>query len=471
MERIADIGVVGLGTMGENLALNLASNGFKTVVYNRHHPSGEDPAERFMAANGSNPNLAAARSLRDLTGALETPRIVLLMIKAGSPVDDTIDELLPFLTPGDIVIDGGNSFYKDTERRVKRLGDSGIRMVGCGISGGAYGARHGASIMPGGNIEAWQVIRPILQAIAAELPDGTPCCEWMGNGGSGHFVKMVHNGIEYGDMQLIAECFDLLSLAGNSLDRTAEIFDEWNRGDLQSYLIEITPKILRYKDTDGTPLLLRISDRAGNKGTGIWCVEAALQSGTNLNLIAEALFMRLLSNRKTLRQEAARYYPEEKFFVELSPRQVGNALYAARFISYAQGFGLLRQASDYYGWHLPLASIATIWREGCIIRSRFLAEIAEAYDNQPELSDMLFADKFRDRLVSLLPAWREVVSTAIQSGVAVPCLSGGIAYFDALRRQQLPTSLIQAQRDFFGAHTYERNDQPEKQFFHTDWDR
>lgn len=467
----ANIGLIGLAVMGENLALNMESKGFTVAVYNRNAPGEEGIADRFVNGRGKGKHFIAAHSIEQLVDAVERPRKIMMMVKAGAPVDELIGQLMPFLSPGDVIIDGGNSDFHDTERRVKVVEKKGFYFVGTGISGGEEGALHGPSVMPGGSPEAWPLVKDILQGIAAKLDDGTPCAEWIGSGGAGHFVKMVHNGIEYGDMQLISEAYSLLkNRKGLDNDSLAIVFDEWNGGELDSFLIEITAHILRYRDTDGEPLLDHILDVAGQKGTGKWSAIAAMDENNPLTLITEAVYARLLSAMDAERTRAARLFPEkvavnEDLFVE----EVRQALYAAKLISYAQGFSLLGSASKRYGWGLDFGTIARIWRKGCIIRSVFLQKITEAYEKNPDLENLLFDDFFRTKIQAALPSWRKVVAEGALSGIALPAMSAALSYFDGLRTRHSAANLIQAQRDYFGAHTYERTDRERGHFFHTNW--
>ena len=467
----ADIGLIGLAVMGENLALNIESRGYRVAVYNR------TPAKTraFMAGRAAGKRFTAAESLQDLVQRLKPPRRVMLMVKAGAPVQATIDGLIPLLERGDILIDGGNSNYRDTERRVAEVERQGLLYVGTGVSGGEEGALKGPAIMPGGSQAAWNPLRPLFEAIAARAPDGTPCCRWMGPGGAGHFVKMVHNGIEYGDMQIIAEAYhimrDMLKLPGGAMQT---VFEGWNRGDLQSYLIEITAAILAFREADGEPLLERILDAAGQKGTGRWTVAAALDLGVPLTLIGESVFARCLSALKDERTTAAGILspPASRPAVD-DPRgfvaDLEQALLAAKIISYAQGFALLREASATYGWALDHSDIAMVWRSGCIIRSGFLDAIARAFHDAPDLTNLVLAPYFREKLAHAQTGWRRVTAAALQHGIPVPALAGALTYYDGLRCANLPANLLQAQRDFFGAHTYERVDRPRGTFFHTEW--
>lgn len=467
----ADIGLIGLAVMGENLALNMESKGFTVAVYNRNFPGEEGVVESFIKGRGKGKHFIGTHSIEQLVESVKRPHIIMMMVKAGAPVDELISQLVPYLSPGDVIIDGGNSDFHDTERRVMQLQEKGIYFVGTGISGGEEGALHGPSVMPGGAPEAWPLVKDILQGISAKLDDGTPCCEWIGSGGAGHFVKMVHNGIEYGDMQLISEAYTLLKHRKElDNDALAIVFDEWNGGELDSFLIEITANILRFRDEDGKPLLDKILDIAGQKGTGKWSALAAMDENDPLTLITEAVYARLLSALYAERKKASGLYPEqvevnENLYIE----EVRQALYAAKLISYAQGFSLIRRASEHYGWNLDFGTIARIWRKGCIIRSAFLQKITEAYTKNPELENLLFDDFFRSKIQLSLLSWRKVVAEGALSGVALPAMSSALNYFDGLRTLHSSANLIQAQRDYFGAHTYERTDYERGHFFHTNW--
>ena len=470
----SDIGLIGLAVMGENLALNFESKGFTVSVYNRPHDGQESVVDRFMRERGKGRRFVATHSVQELVASLKRPRKVMLMIRAGQPVDEVIRELLPHLEAGDIIIDGGNSDFRDTERRVKEVEEKGLLYVGAGISGGETGALTGPSIMPGGSKKAWRWVKGLLQSIAARLDGGMPCCQWIGSGGAGHYVKMVHNGIEYGEMQLIAECYHILKEGGGfDNGRIADIFETWNQGELNSYLLGITAEICRKKDEEGAYLLDRIRDVAGQKGTGKLAVFSALEEGDPLTLIAEAVYARFLSSVPEEREKAAAYYAST-FSDSYRERSgltdwLGDAFYAARLVSYAQGFSLLRRASAHYGWELDFGLLAKVWRKGCIIRSAFLKQITRAYGVAPGLENLLFDDFFRQRLTEALPAWRRVVAGCLSSGLPVPCLASALTYFDGLRTSRSAANLIQAQRDYFGAHSYERTDAPRGQFFHTDW--
>jgi 6-phosphogluconate dehydrogenase len=465
-----DLGLIGLAVMGQNLVLNMADHGFRVAVFNRT----PTVVDAFLAGPAKGRPVAGAGSLPELVEMLKRPRRVMLMVKAGAPVDDLIDRLIPLLEPGDVIIDGGNSFFQDSMRRSKTVEAQGIRYVGMGVSGGEEGARHGPSIMPGGSAGAWPIIREIFQAIAAKVEDGSPCCEWVGESGSGHFVKMVHNGIEYGDMQLIAESYHLMEAGlGLANEQMAQHFAAWNQGKLGSYLVEITRDILLYKDGDGLPLLDKILDTAGQKGTGRWASDTALEMGVPLSLITEAVLARSLSAQKQERVRASRvlgnriepYSEDAQAFVN----ELGQALYAAKIVSYAQGFMLLRAAAQEYQWNLNYGEIALLWRGGCIIRSVFLGRIKEAFASDPQLSNLLLDPYFCAEIQQALPAWRHVVAQAVSSGIPVPALSSALAFYDGYRQDVLPANLIQAQRDYFGAHGYERVDQPDGTPFHTDW--
>lgn len=466
----ADIGLIGLAVMGENLVLNMESHGFTVAVYNRT----VEKVDNFINGRGKGKNIIGTHSLEELVASLKKPRKVMLMVKAGKPVDDFIELLIPLLEPGDIIIDGGNSHFHDTIRRTKYVEEKGLLYIGTGVSGGEEGALRGPSIMPGGSPKAWEHVKPIFQAIAAKVADGTPCCDWVGENGAGHFVKMVHNGIEYGDMQLICETYQIMKdLLGLSYDEMHNIFKEWNEGELESYLIEITRDILAYKDEDGQPLVEKILDAAGQKGTGKWTVIASLDAGIPLTLIGEAVYARSLSALKAERVYASSVIkgPTPKFegdknqFIE----DLRKALYASKIISYAQGFMLMRQAAKDYGWNLNYGGIALMWRGGCIIRSAFLGKIKEAFDNNPELSNLLLDPFFKEKVESSQQSWRRVVSTAINNGIWIPAFSTALNFFDGYRNGRLPANLLQAQRDYFGAHTYERIDRPRGEFFHTNW--
>lgn len=468
----ADIGLIGLAVMGQNLILNMNDHGYTVVAFNRT----VEKVDAFTAGPAKNTRVIGAHSLEEFFKVMKRPRKVMFMVKAGAPVDELIEECLPFLEKGDIIIDGGNSYFHDSERRYRSLKEKGILFVGAGISGGEEGARHGPSIMPGGNPEAWPIIKPIFQAIAAKAEeDGKPCCEWVGEGGAGHYVKMVHNGIEYGDMQLICEAYDLLKrLLGCTEKELQEIFMKWNKGDLKSYLIEITAHIFSHKDEEGAALIDKILDVAGQKGTGKWTGIEALELGIPVTLIGEAVFARCLSSLKEDREKASKLYSQPPIIdfkgeKEQFIRETGLALYGSKIISYAQGFMLMRAAALQMKWNLNYGEIALIWRAGCIIRSKFLNDIAEAFKKDLKLPSLLFDEFFNKAIQSVEAGWRNVVSRAISVGIPMPCFSTALAFFDGYRTARLPANLLQAQRDFFGAHTYERVDAPRGKYFHTNW--
>lgn len=474
MQKKADVGIIGLAVMGENLALNMESRGFTVAVYNRTVPGVEEGVvERFVNGRGQGKNFIGSARIEDFVESIAAPRKIMMMVKAGKPVDELIEQLLPLLDKGDILIDGGNSHFPDTTRRTKYLESKGILFVGTGVSGGEEGALRGPSIMPGGSPAAWPHVKPILQAIAAKV-DGTPCCDWVGEDGAGHFVKMVHNGIEYGDMQLICEAYQVMrELLEMPAGEMHEVFKKWNAGDLNSYLIEITANILAFKDADGEPLVEKILDTAGQKGTGKWTSIVSLDLGVPLTLISEAVFARCLSAQKNERIEASKTLrgPGRRFTGDRDAflGDLEQALYAAKLISYTQGFVLFHEAAKEYGWNLNYGGIALLWRGGCIIRSAFLGKIKEAFDKNPGLSNLLLDPFFGERIERAQQAWRRVVSEAALHGVWTPALSTGLFYYDGLRNPQLPANLLQAQRDYFGAHTYERIDSPRGRFFHTNW--
>lgn len=465
----ADIGLIGLAVMGENLVLNMESKGFTVAVFNRTTSKVTD----FINGRAKGKNIIGTYSIEELCASLSKPRKVMLMVKAGQPVDDFIEKLLPHLEEGDVIIDGGNSHFPDTARRCNYVESKGLLYIGTGVSGGEEGALNGPSMMPGGSPAAWPIVKPILQSICAHVGDD-PCCDWVGEGGAGHFVKMVHNGIEYGDMQLICEAYQLMrDVLGMSADEMHEVFAEYNKTELDSYLIEITRDILAYKDTDGAPIVDKILDTAGQKGTGKWTGIAALDEGIPLTLIGEAVFARCLSAMKEERVNASKVFPHEKPVFEGDKKafieDIRKALYAAKIISYAQGYTLMRSAAKTYGWKLNYGGIALMWRGGCIIRSVFLGKIKEAFDKNPELSNLLLDPYFEETVKTLVPAWRNVAATAVRCGVPVPAMCSALNYFDGYTTENLPANLLQAQRDYFGAHTYERVDQPRGEFFHTNW--
>ena len=465
----ADIGLIGLAVMGQNLVLNMNDHGFKVAVYNRT----TRVVDEFLEGPAKDTLVVGTHSLEALVDSLSSPRIVMLMVKAGEVVDQYIDKLVPLLAAGDIIVDGGNSLFTDTNRRTASLKAQNISYIGTGVSGGEEGARHGPSIMPGGDKAAWPIVKPIFQAISAHV-DADPCCEWVGDNGAGHYVKMVHNGIEYGDMQLICEAYQLLSEGlGLSADEMHEIFTDWNKGELSSYLIEITSNILAYKDVDGLPLVDKILDTAGQKGTGKWTGINALDLGIPLTLIGESVFARCLSAQKSERVKAAQILPKtvSSFSGDKSVmiNAIRDALYAAKIISYAQGFRLMREASKEYNLSLNYGEIALMWRGGCIIRSQFLNDIKQAYVANPDLENLLLADFFIDAMKRADAGWRKAVVMGIELGIPTPAFSSALAYYDGYRTERLPANLLQAQRDYFGAHTYERTDKPRGEFFHTDW--
>jgi len=465
----ANIGLIGLAVMGQNLVLNMNDHGFKVAVYNRTTST----VDEFLEGPAKNTQVVGIHSLEELVDSLESPRIVMLMVKAGDVVDQYIDKLTPLLSAGDIIVDGGNSLFTDTNRRTASLKEKKINYIGTGVSGGEEGARNGPSIMPGGNKAAWPTVKPIFQAISAQV-NGEPCCEWVGDNGAGHYVKMVHNGIEYGDMQLICEAYQLMSEGlGLSADEMHEIFAEWNQGELSSYLIEITANILAYKDEDGEPLVDKILDTAGQKGTGKWTGINALDLGIPLTLIGESVFARCLSAQKPERVTAAKLLPKRTQVFTGDKKAMINAihdaLYAAKIISYAQGFRLMREASKEYKLSLNYGEIALMWRGGCIIRSQFLNDIKQAYKDNPDLENLLLADFFVNAMKKADEGWRKAVILGIELGIPTPAFSSALAYYDGYRAERLPANLLQAQRDYFGAHTYERVDQPRGEFFHTDW--
>ena len=461
----SDIAVVGLAVMGANLALNLADSGRRVTVYNRT----TSVTDEFIAGEASEKDMVPAHTLEEMVSSLRSPRVILLMVKAGPPVDYVIEDLLPLLESGDIVIDGGNSLFTETARRYERLAEKGIRYLGIGVSGGEEGARHGPSIMPGGDPDAWPVVEGMLKGIAAVAPDGSPCCEWIGPGGAGHFVKMVHNGIEYGDMQVIAEAYDLMRRGlGMSPKEIGDVFSRWNEGRLRSYLVEITADILRTEEA-GAPIIDRILDAAGQKGTGKWTVIASMESAEPTTLVAEAVYARIVSSDPVRRARTAGLFDTPTGRLEgVAVEDIETALYASKIISYAQGFRLLKSASDEHGWDLDMGTIASIWRAGCIIRAAFLEDITAAYEGANP-ADLVETPFFTDALRASEPAWRRVVAGAVGSGIPSPAYSSALAYFDGIRSRRLPADLIQAQRDFFGAHTFERVDKPRGEFFHHVW--
>jgi 6-phosphogluconate dehydrogenase len=469
-EATADIGLIGLAVMGQNLVLNMADHGFTVAVFNRTVSKVDD----FLAGEAKGKTILGAHSIEEFVSLLKKPRRVMLMVKAGEAVDQFINRLLPALEDGDIIIDGGNSNFQDTIRRTEHVEGKGKLYIGTGVSGGEEGARHGPSLMPGGSPPAWPHIRRIFQAIAAKVSDGSPCCDWVGENGAGHFVKMVHNGIEYGDMQLICEAYSMMQAIGMTAAEMHEVFAAWHEGELNSYLIEITRDILaKTDDQTGQPMVDVILDTAGQKGTGKWAVMTALDTGMPLTLIGEAVFARCLSAMKEERVAAAKALrgPKAAFrgdrakFIE----DIRQALYASKICSYAQGYQLMRAAADEFGWNLNYGGVALMWRGGCIIRSQFLGKIKEAFDRRPNLVNLLLDPYFKSAVRKAQSAWRRTLTKAVKMGVPVPAFSSALAFYDGYRRERLPANLLQAQRDYFGAHTYERVDKPRGQFFHTNW--
>ena len=470
MMKKADIGLIGLAVMGENLVMNMESKGFTVAVYNRTG----DKVTNFVEGRAKGKNIIGTYSLEELAANLEKPRKVMMMVKAGAAVDALIEQLLGVLEEGDIIIDGGNSHFPDTMRRTAYVESKGLLFVGCGVSGGEEGALNGPSLMPGGSVAAWPFVKPIFQSICAKVENGDPCCDWVGENGAGHFVKMVHNGIEYGDMQLICEAYHLMRDGlGMSAEEMHKVFADWNEGELDSYLIEITRDILGYKDEKGETTVDYILDAAGQKGMGKWTVISALDEGVSLTLIGEAVFSRCLSAVKNERVKAARRFPraipafegDKEAFIEC----IRKALYASKIISYAQGYAVMRSAAQTHGWNLNFGGLALMWRGGCIIRSVFLGKIKDAFDKNPELENLLMDDYFANVIEELVPAWREVISYAVKVGIPMPAFSSALNYFDGYTTECLPANLLQAQRDYFGAHTYERIDCPRGQVFHTNW--
>jgi 6-phosphogluconate dehydrogenase len=476
MQPTGDIAMIGLAVMGQNLILNMNDHGFTVVAYNRT----VDKVDHFLANEAKGTKVIGARSIQEMVANLKRPRRVMMLVKAGKAVDDFIEQVIPHLAPGDIIIDGGNSLFEDTNRRVKHCESKGLLYVGSGVSGGEEGARRGPSIMPGGSPQAWPAVKEIFQAVSAKVDGGVPCCDWVGEQGSGHYVKMVHNGIEYGDMQLICEAYNIMKNAlGMSADEMHAVLADWNKGELDSYLIEISRDILARKDTDGSPLVDRILDTAGQKGTGKWTVINSQDLGIPTTLMAEAVYARSVSALKDERVKAARKLkgprptltaiaanPAKKAaFIE----DIRHALYASKIVSYAQGYMLMRAAGKEYGWNLNYGGIALMWRGGCIIRSRFLGKIKDAYDNNPKLTNLMLDDFFRGEIRKCQKGWRNIVATAAKKGIPVPAFGTALAFYDQYRSAVLPANLLQAQRDYFGAHTYERTDKPRGEFFHTNW--
>jgi 6-phosphogluconate dehydrogenase len=470
MEPTADIALIGLAVMGQNLILNMNDHGYTVVAYNRT----TSKVDEFLAKEAKGTQVVGAHSIEEMVKKLKRPRRVMMLVKAGKPVDEFIDQLIPHLEPGDIIIDGGNSLYDDTIRRTKYVESKGLLYIGTGVSGGEEGARRGPSIMPGGSPAAWPHVKEIFQSVAAKVEGGAPCCDWVGENGAGHYVKMVHNGIEYGDMQLICEAYDLMSRGlGMTADEMHQVFAEWNKGDLDSYLIEITAEILAKKDDDGTPLVDKILDTAGQKGTGKWTVISSQELGIPITLMAEAVYSRCVSALKDERVKAARKLkgPRPKISGDRTKliEDIRQALYASKIVSYAQGYMLMRAAAKEYNWNLNYGGIALMWRGGCIIRSRFLGKIKEAYDNNPKLSNLMLDDFFRGAIKNSQKSWRNIVALAAKKGIPVPAFSTALAFYDSYRSARLPANLLQAQRDYFGAHTYERLDKNRGEFFHTNW--
>ncbi len=466
----ADIALVGLAVMGENLVMNMESKGFTVAVYNRT----TEKVKAFVKGRAAGKNIIGCYSVEELVANLEKPRKVFMMVKAGSAVDALIDQLIPHLEEGDILIDGGNSHFPDTIRRTAYVESKGLLYVGCGVSGGEEGALNGPSMMPGGSPAAWEFVKPIFQGICAKVEDGAACCDWVGENGAGHFVKMVHNGIEYGDMQLICEAYQLMRDGlGMTNEEMHEVFSEWNKTELDSYLIEITRDILGYKDEKGEAVVDYILDTAGQKGTGKWTGISAMDEGVPLTLIGEAVFARCLSAQKAERVTASKVFTknipafegDKAAFIEC----IRKALYASKIISYAQGYTLMRTAAQTNNWNLNYGGIALMWRGGCIIRCVFLGKVKESCDKDPALDILLLDDYFAETIQTLVPAWREVVAYAVKAGIPMPAFSSALSYFDGYTTESLPANLLQAQRDYFGAHTYERSDQPRGQFFHTNW--
>jgi 6-phosphogluconate dehydrogenase len=470
-EATCDIGLIGLAVMGQNLVLNMNDHGYKVAVFNRT----TSQVDEFLADEAKGTEIVGCHSIAEMCAQLKTPRRVMIMVKAGDVVDQTIEQIVPHLDKGDIIIDGGNSLFTDSNRRTKDLASKGLLFIGTGVSGGEEGARFGPSIMPGGDPAAWPAVKEIFQAIAAKVEDGTPCCDWVGEGGAGHYVKMVHNGIEYGDMQLIGEAYQLLKDAlGLTPDEFAEVFHEWNKGELDSFLIEISETIFAKKDEDGEPMIDKILDTAGQKGTGKWTAISALDLGMPVTLIGESVFARCLSALKEERVAASKVLEGPARIKNASGKEefieeVRRALYCSKMISYAQGYMLLRAAEKEEGWNLNMGGVALMWRGGCIIRSAFLGDIKKAYDKNPKLTNLLMDDFFSSALNKYQAGWRKAIVHAIEIGVPTPAFSTALAFYDGYRTARLPANLLQAQRDFFGAHTYERVDKPRGQFFHTNW--
>lgn len=470
MKGDSDIGLIGMGVMGENLIMNMNDHGFLVSCWNRTTSKVDD----FMDGSAKGSKVRGFHELSKFVSSLKSPRRVMLMIKAGQPVDDIISELLPLLEKGDIIIDGGNSYFPDTERRCSELKTKGIHFVGMGVSGGEEGARFGPSLMPGGAKEAWPHIKSIFQTIAAKAENGEPCADWVGEGGSGHFVKMVHNGIEYGDIQLICEAYDLLHRVLACTEKElADIFTKWNKTELDSYLIEITSHVFTFSDVDGKPMLDKILDVAGQKGTGKWTAQQAFEEGVPLTLIGEAVFARSLSSMKEERVKMSKLYKHHHVLFTgdkvVTIEEIRKALYASKIVSYAQGYMLMREASKRHNWNLNFGAIALMWRNGCIIRSAFLGEIKKAFDKNPHLTNLLFDEFFLKEVFKSLEGWRETILLAVRHSIPIPCMGAALSWFDGMTSEKLPANLLQAIRDYFGAHTYERVDKPRGQFFHSNW--
>ena len=469
MEPTADIALIGLAVMGQNLILNMDDHGFTVVAYNRT----VEKVDRFLANEAKGTKIIGARSIQEMVSHLKRPRRVMMLVKAGAAVDEFIDQILPHLEPGDIIIDGGNSLYEDSIRRTKYVESKGLLYIGTGVSGGEEGARRGPSIMPGGSKEAWPHVKDIFQAISAKVDDGEPCCDWVGEDGSGHYVKMVHNGIEYGDMQLICEAYNLMKNGlGMTNEEMHDVFKEWNEGVLDSYLIEITRDILGYKE-NGEHVVDKVLDTAGQKGTGKWTVMSSMELGMPVTLIGEAVYARCISAAKDERVAASKKLRGPKPAITSDRQkfidQIRDALYASKIVSYAQGYMLLKAAAGEYGWKLNYGGIALMWRGGCIIRSQFLGKIKDAYTKRPRLQNLLLDTHFKGEIRRCQKGWRNVVAVAAKKGIPVPAFSTALSFYDAYRSETLPANLLQAQRDYFGAHTYERVDRPRGEFFHTNW--
>ena len=466
----AEIGLIGLAVMGENLVMNMESKGFTIAVYNRS----TEKVDNFINGRAKGKKIIGCRSVEELVQALEKPRKVMMMIRAGQAVDDMISQLLPLLEPGDVIIDGGNSYFKDTIRRTAEVTEKGLLYVGTGVSGGEEGALNGPCLMPGGNKEAWKLLQPIFTAISAKVDGDIPCCEWIGENGAGHFVKMVHNGIEYGDMQLICEAYQMMRDGmGMSSAQMHKVFEAWNHSELDSYLMEITADIMGYQDENGETTVEKILDVAGQKGTGKWTCIAALDEKVPLTLINEAVASRCISDMKEERVQAGKSYERSNKMIadvkEEFIEDIRKALYASKIISYAQGYSLMRSAAKEYDWDLKFGDIALIWRGGCIIRSAFLGKIKEAFDRDPNLSNLILDPYFKSAIEDCLPSWRKVVATATEYGIPMPAMNAALSWFDSYTCANLPANLLQAQRDYFGAHMYERIDRPRGEMYHTNW--